>query len=202
MPIPPPPAAAERFTALLHQMSLAVASRTGWALTLQIIAHIITRISGIRQRFADLAARIAAGTYRPRRPATTPRACPGRLPPANKLPNRFGWLRPMIAETPAFAGQFDGLLHDPEFLALMAAAPAAMRRPIRSICWMLGVSPPPILALPPRPRPPVPPADPPARPGKNWPHDPRPRDRLGFYQGPPPLPSSANPLRTGRRNSG
>lgn len=225
MPNPPPPAAAERFAALLQQLSLAVAHRTGWALTHKIIALIITRIRGIKRRFADLAARVAAGTYRPRRRPAAPRARPGQLPPANPLPNRFGWLRPMIAETPAFAGQFDSLLRDPEIAALVAAAPAAVRRPLRSLCWMLGVAPPPVLALPPRagrPRPsppdpsppdlsppdlsppdlspPAPPAAPAAEAG--WPHDPRRRTRLGFYKGPPPPPSAARHGGPGRRTSG
>ena len=50
--------------------------------------------------------------------------------------------------------------------ALLEAAPASLRRPVRSLCRMLGLEPPPILALPPRPKRPVDPARPadPARP--------------------------------------
>ena len=40
------------------------------------------------------------------------------------------------------------LFQDPEMIALMQAAPGAMRRPIRSLCWMLGTTPPSILARP------------------------------------------------------
>ena len=44
--------------------------------------------------------------------------------------------------------------------ALLEAAPASLRRPVRSLCRMLGLEPPPILALPPRPKRPADPARP------------------------------------------
>jgi hypothetical protein len=54
------------------------------------------------------------------------------------------------------------MLGDPEIKALLEAAPAAMGRPIRSLCWMLGIDPPAILARPPRPRRPRPKKEKPA----------------------------------------
>jgi hypothetical protein len=80
-----------------------------------------------------------------------------------------------------FAGMLDGLLHDPEMVALMQAAPAAMGRPIRSLCRMLGVHPPPAVALPRRK-----PAQRAQR--EKPPPDPYPKTRLGFHKGLPPLP--------------
>ncbi len=198
MPAPPSPTAAERFATLARIVSETVANRTGWALTLTLIAAIIARIRGIKWRIADLAERIGAGKFTPRRAAAAPRTRPGRRPPNNPLPNRFGWLRPMIAETPQFAGMLDALLHDPEMVALMAAAPAAMRRPVRSFCWMLGVRPPSILALKPRPEPQ--PAEPPSSSASKTP--PHPRTRLGFFRRPPPPPSVAGEPAPCRQKSG
>ena len=180
MPTPQPCPAAERFAVLLQCVSQAVAKRTGWALTHLLIALIVSRLRTIKWRFARLAARIAAGTSKPRAPRENAAEQP-RPAPRDPLPRKFGWLRPLIPETVMFAGMLDGLLQDPEMVALMAAAPLAMRRPIRSICRMLGVRPPPMLAPPPRRRP-----APRARPEKP-PPDPYPKTRLGFHKGLPPL---------------
>ena len=82
-----------------------------------------------------------------------------------------------------YRSQLEHLLRDPEMAALLAAAPTAMRRPLRSLCRILGLPPPPILALPPRPKPP--PASAPA--AKRQKPPPLARSRLGFHKGLPPL---------------
>jgi hypothetical protein len=187
MPQPPPCPAAERFGALLQYVSEAVGKRSGWALTPLLIGLIATRLRTIKWRFLHLAARIAAGTYKPpirsAAPRRNPAGQPRPAPPKDPLPRKFGWLRPLIVpETVAFAGLLHGLFQDPEMVALMQAAPDALGRPIRSLCRMLGVRPPPAVALPPR-RKPV------RRVREQPPPDPYPKTRLGFHKGLPPLSS-------------
>ena len=56
----------------------------------------------------------------------------------------------MLPEVVQYRGHLMDLLHDPEMVALIQAAPEAMGRPLRSLCRLLGLRPPPILAIPPR----------------------------------------------------
>jgi hypothetical protein len=192
---PPPHTPAERLAAMLLQLSQAVVlMRAGERLSQLLVSLITDKIRHLKQGFARLAARIEAGTYKPRRFAK-------RRPPASRkprtkspLPYKFGWLVPMFPDGNGYRNWLETLLRDPEMVALMAAAPASAARLIRPLCWMLRVEPPEILALPPRPRrvrdkPPKPPKPPPKPEGK-WPHDPRRRDKYGFYIGPPPEFSS------------
>jgi hypothetical protein len=162
---------------MLRWLSQAViAMHGGNRLTFQVIGPIIDRIRGIKQRFARLAARLAAGTYKPRRcTARGPRAAPNPRR-KNPLPQKFGWLIPLVPEAVVFRAQLENLLRDPAMAALMAAAPDAMARPLRSLCWMLRVDPPAIL---PRPRPrkraaPPPKTPPPARAAPPAPPPPQP----------------------------
>jgi len=185
---PPPPTPAERFADILWYLAQAVAAQTGWGLSLSLIALIITRIRETKQAFARLAARIAAGTYAPRRRSGPPRPPAVRKPrpPPNPLLRKFGWLLPLVPPAVVFGGQLDSLLRDPEMAALLAAAPVSLRRPLRSLCWMLRIEPPKILARPARPaqprtprpprprREPLPPYRPPTPPDapawmQNWP---------------------------------
>jgi hypothetical protein len=152
--------APERFASILFWLMHAVGAMSGGdRLSNFIIGCINIRLLRIKSRIAEIVAGIRAGTFAPRRPSSAePPSRPGRPPPQNPLPNRFGWLLPMVANNAAAAAnsQLHMLLQDPEMQALMAAAPAAMRRPLRSLCWMLAVEPPPILANPRRPRRPAP----------------------------------------------
>ncbi len=202
MNTPPIRPAAERFATLLGIVVKAVMKRTGWALTHNLIALILTRVQNIKRRVARLVARIAAGTYKPPVPREQKSADrPRPAPPKDPLPRTFGWLRPLITpDTIAFSGMLDSVLRDPEMVALMQAAPEAFGRPIRSLCRMFGIAPPPALALPPRRRRPRPPK-PPKPPMPKWPHDHRRRDRYGFYIGPPPMLGAASPLRAPRKKS-
>ena len=110
--------------------------------------------------------------------------------PSNPLPQKFGWLLKLVPEAVGYRSQLENLLRDPEMAALLAAAPTAMRRPLRSLCRMLGLPPPEILALPPRPKPPPPPPR-----AKREKPPPLARSRLGFHQGLPPLPPFMSSLR-------
>ena len=159
MPIATPtPTPAERFADILWYLAQAVVTRSAFGLSQPLINLIITRIRDAKQAFARLAARIDAGTYAPRRRASTPPRPPAvqkPRPPPNPLARKFGWLLPLVPGAVVFGGQLDSLLRDPEMAALLAAAPVSLRRPIRSLCWMLRVEPPDILPRPPaKPRPP------------------------------------------------
>jgi hypothetical protein len=75
----------------------------------------------------------------------------------------FGWVLPLIPpywNANGYGAALEGLLADPEMVALIEAAPVTLGRPLRSLCWMFRVKPPPILAPPKRPssRPTAPPA--------------------------------------------
>ena len=180
-------APAERLAALLLSLVRAVDSRrlTG-RLATPLFILIFNRIRGIKQIFGRLAVRIAAGRFSARCASKRPPAeQPHAKPPSrakNPLPRGVAWLIKLVPEAAAHASRLRSLLADPEMLALLAAAPAPMRRPLRSLCRMLGLPPPPILALPPRPRPP--PAPPAAKREKP---PPLARSRLGFHKGLPPL---------------
>jgi hypothetical protein len=174
----PPRTPAECFAALLTWLTRAVAARMGGEqLALSLIALIVERLRRIKQRFAYLAARVCDGLYTQRRRSARPPRRPGQPPPPpDRLPQKFGWLLPLVPEAAGYRSQLEHLLRDPEMAALLAAAPAPLRRPLRSLCRMLGVTPPPILALPAPP--PAPPAAPAAKPQA------------------PPLPSPSRPPRT------
>ena len=153
----PPLTAAERFADILWYLAQAVVTRSAFGLSQPLINLIITRIRDAKQAFARLAARIDAGTYAPRRRSSTPPRPPAGQkprPPPNPLARKFGWLPPLVPGAVVFGGQLETLLRDPGMAAILAAAPVSLRRPIRSLCWMLRVRPPDILARPAKPRPP------------------------------------------------
>ena len=149
MSIPPPRSPGECFATLLRCLGHAVVAMMGGErLSLQVIALIMGRIREINQGFARLAARLAAGTYKPRRyhgrKAAAPR--PRRRSP---VPQNFGWLLPLVPQAVQYRAQVEHLLlRDPAMAALIQAAPAPMARVFRPLCWMLRLEPPPILARP------------------------------------------------------
>jgi hypothetical protein len=68
----------------------------------------------------------------------------GRSPPApDPLPKKFGWLLKLERDAVVHRTHLERLLRDAEIAALMAAAPASMGRELRSLCHVLGVTPPP-----------------------------------------------------------
>jgi hypothetical protein len=191
----PPPTQAERFATLLAWLSQAVAAMSGGdRLSYALIGHIIGRIRFIKQRVARLAARIRDGRYAFRTVTVPRRGTKGPRRP-DPLPRKFGWLLKLVPEAVQYRGQLENLLRDPDMAALMAAAPASLARPVRSLCHMLGLPPPDILPPPADPRPPrtkPPPAapEPPPRPQPPARTTRPPRVRYVFgLRDPPPFPN-------------
>ena len=187
--MPNSPTPAERLAAILLQLSIAVDGRmlVGW-LARPLSFLILDRIRIISHAFIRLAGRIAAGRYVPR--TYDPRRQVEKRPRRpNPLPTEFAWLRQLAPEaTIAAAGYLEQLFADPEMAALLAAGPAPLRRPLRSLCRMLGVVPPPILALPARPRKSIPAREPKPRAAPERPKRP---SRVRYVFGlryPPPFP--------------
>ena len=181
-----PPTPAKRFASIINGLWMAVESRrlTG-RLAVPLMLLIVTRFAQIRQAFYRIADRIAAGKIAPRK-SGGPR--PGRRPGTpNRLPSTPAWLIRLVPEAAASASQLRHLFTDPEMMALLAAAPTATLRPLRSLCRMLDVELP--IPKPPRPARPKPPAK--AAPAREPPsRSSRPRYVFGLRY-PPPLPDPA-----------
>jgi hypothetical protein len=160
----------------------------GDRLTHRVIGLIADRIRVVNQRFRRLAARLAAGTYRPRRFARRRKPIDPKPRQKSPLPEQFGWLLQLVPQAIGASAQLEHLLRDPEMAALMAAAPASMARALRPLCWMLRVTPPPILARP-KPKAAPPEAGPPET---GAPPEARPPPEAG----PPPPPSQTRPPRS------
>ena len=178
-----PPTPAQRISSLLNRLIMAVDShRLTGRLAVPLALLIVTRLIDIRMRIARLAARLAAGPITPRK-SGGPR--PGRRPGTpNRFPTNPAWLIKLVPGAAASASQLRHLFTDPDMAALLAAAPATMLRPLRSLCRMLDVELPiPRPPRPARPKPPAKPAKPPSRPS-------RPRYVFGLRY-PPPLPDPA-----------
>ncbi len=110
------------------------------------------RVSRARQRliriFTNMAARLDSGlALRVNKPRPGRKSGP-RLAP---LPKSHAWLiRKMGYHAAAFGSQLDHLLAKPEYAALFAASPGAMRT-LRPIARLLGMTLPEPMRLPPRP---------------------------------------------------
>ena len=191
---PPPTSPVERLFAMLHRLLMDIGGRVSWSsLSPQVVALMHRRIQGNKFRIERIVGRIRAGTYRFRGRTAKPTTRSARpRPPPSLLPARFGWLLPLIPARPeeywhanAAREGLETMLNHPEMVALIEAAPVSLGRPLRSLCWMFGLRPPPSLARPrpapaaPMPkvkarRPPPLPARPPSRPDapawmQNWP---------------------------------
>ena len=166
---PPTHPLTERIAILLRGLTLKVAERSMWGPLSSVLLILIQgRIEAIKQRVRGIIGRLASGRYAPRRRSAAPAPRPGmrRAKPPGAVKYTKGWLVPLAPEAVQFRAQVLFLLQSPEMAALLAAAPGSLRRPLRSLCWMLGMPPPPSLAAP-RPVPPAPqaapsPAPPPA----------------------------------------
>ena len=176
---PPPTTPEGRFASILLALCHAVAGMGVQNLIANaLVVLIINRLRGIQQRVAHLVAQIQAGTFVPRRyPATRKPPTVTRPREPSKLPQKFGWLVPLLPASygNGYRSQLLHLFRDPEMAALFAAAPAALRRPLRSLCWMMRIDPPDIFALPQKPKPPRPPRAkkiPPAAPAAPKPEQP------------------------------
>jgi len=143
-----PGAPAERLTLIIDLLCRATAARiAGGRLAGPVILLIWTYLRRLQSRFVRLAARIEAGRAQARRRAT-PRA-PASRPRPPRLPRGVAWLVRLVPEAASGASQLQHLLTEPEMAALIEAAPQAGRL-LRPLCRMLGVAPPPALALPAR----------------------------------------------------
>jgi hypothetical protein len=163
----PTPSVFESLCGMLVRLIMDLGGRISWGRITRPEFNLVNRrMQEIRQSLDRTVARLRAGTYRPRRrTAGRPRAraSPGLRPqpPPGTPAQTFGWLLPLI---PARKGEYwhaNGLrgclelqLNHPEMVALIEAAPAAMGPPLRSLCWMFGLRPPPHLAPPRRAAPP------------------------------------------------
>jgi hypothetical protein len=153
---------------------------------------IMDRIRTINQAFARIAARIEAGRYVPRPPAATPRQRAGPHPrKKNPLPQGFAWLVKLVPATAVYGSQLQVLFAAPEMAALMAAAPGSLGRPLRSLCHMLGVLPPPILAPPSPVRPRIRPSKPERPPAEKRPKKPEKVRYVFGLRYPPPFKNPA-----------
>jgi hypothetical protein len=169
-PAPTPLPIAERLGVLLYHIGVTLAGRVSWTtLSPLLVARVCKRFRLIKWRFERIEALVSKGEYKPRRRSAT--ASPGARkpppPPPDPRMRQFGWLEQVLPDAAMRRGNFLALLRDPQMVALIEAAPVPLVRPLRSICWMLKLKPPPILALPPRPkkpRPSMPPPEPAAAP--------------------------------------
>jgi len=137
-----------------------------------LIGH---RLRDARDRLVRLAERVAAGwVYQPT-PRTPRKVAPrtdGR-PPRHPNPLTTGSHWALRAAPGPDAGAANNslylLLEEPEIAAVLAAAPVPAWRILRSVCWMLGVDKPLVLArLGPRPPKAPKPAKPPPPPPPPW----------------------------------
>ena len=162
----PNPTAPTRFSALVNYLATTVAGETGAnRIPLALFLLIRLRLGELIMRFQRAAFRVRDGLYLPRPDSPTPRKSPTQKAPRqpSKLPIQFGWLGRLIPDSGQPRGYLNRLLGDPEMMALLEAGPPAMVRSVRSLCWMMGLTPP--ANLPkgqPRRKKPAPPPPPPA----------------------------------------
>ncbi len=135
------------------QLYVAIAAPTALpVIPLETWTQLTHRLNRLARSFRALFAHYLAGTLittsRPSRAGTPdPRA------PAPRLPATNGWIGAHIAAAAPCAGGIEQLLHnEPEMRQFLSQAPQAGRL-LRPLCRMLGVTLPPYLRLPPRPKP-------------------------------------------------
>ncbi len=149
----PPQTATDRFALILGALCRAVAARgadkrgCGGLAAGPVLVLLWTRLRRMATRFAALAARVRAGTLPSPAPAGYRAASRPASPPPHRLPRGFGWLIRLAPEAACHGSQLRHLLSDPEFSALVSAAPA-LRRVLRPLCHMLGIEPAPSLTPP------------------------------------------------------
>jgi len=163
-----PPAApltpVQRLAGLMTHIALTLAGRVSWTtLPPLLVGRVTERFRRFKLRIERIASLVREGRYKPRNRPTPPRpAAPGaRTPPSTDPAMRtFGWLGQILPDMPPLRGGLLSVLRDPEMEALIRAAPIPVIPPLRSLCRMMGLPPPPILALPRKPNAPKAPKSP------------------------------------------
>jgi hypothetical protein len=148
---PPRPTPVEKLFGLVLWIIRVLDTRSMYGPFPRPLAQAIrARVQAISRLFRRIAEQVAAGTYVPRRlsgPRRPPTITRPRRP--GPLPREAGWLRNLLPEeAPNLAGNLYALLADPATAAVIEAAPGPLRRPLRSLCHMLALDPPPVLATP------------------------------------------------------
>jgi hypothetical protein len=147
------------FNALMRAVSVRV-NYGNQSLPPTLVAFIGLRLSRMRAFIYRIIDMIRDATYVPRqrKPLEEPRKTPEQKPkPSGWIPQKFGWLAALLGDdAPAFRAALRDMLRDPEIVKLIEAAPLTLGRPLRSLCWMLKLTPPEILTPPKRPRKPRP----------------------------------------------
>ncbi len=158
-PLPPPNLMRLLFNALMRAVSVRV-NYGNQSLPPVVTAFIGLRLGRMRAFIYRIIDMIRDGTYVPRqrKPLEEPRKTPEQKPkPSGWIPQKFGWLAALLGDdAAAFRGALRDMLRDPEIMELIEAAPITLGRPLRSLCWMLKLTPPEILTPPKRPRKPRP----------------------------------------------
>ncbi len=125
-----------------------------------LIARLHNRFARARRRLANLLALLAAGRL-PRtcapRPRPRPRISESARQPSLNYPRRRAWLVATFGyRIAAYGSHLEHLLRDPQTLATLAAAPPAILksagRTLRPLCHLFGITLPPPLQRPPRPK--------------------------------------------------
>ena len=115
--------------------------RASWPL-MMLICHYVRRT---QRRVRALVARIEAGTLRPPRPRTAPRAGPSteaKQRSHNPFPRLYGWLCVLMPyRAAAFGYQLNLLLDDPAVRPMIEAEPGRFGRLLRPLCRMVGADP-------------------------------------------------------------
>jgi len=155
-PLSPTASPAERFAWIIQRLTWVI-FRGNTQPLLPRVTYLIHRLMNrYNERFARLAAFVAAGKTkrvmppRPPRPADAPPLPPRAPRPASELPHGRGWMARLVPLHGAAAGQqIAFLLRDPEIKALVLSHPdfAPM---LRCLQRMLGGDIPPWMRLPPR----------------------------------------------------
>ena len=123
-----------------------------WAVT-----YLLAAIERLRRGAVDLLRKLEAGTYRPRKPGATHRACvtprAPRPAPAIRFPGFRGIVVDLIGtgRAPIDGPSLQDLLQDPALPGYVQACPALARR-LRPLCRLVGAEIPAWLRAPKRPR--------------------------------------------------
>ncbi len=141
MIFPAPLTVADRLARVLDGLCQAVAARSfRQAMATTMILLVWGRVRRVERQLQDLLARFAQGRLVVRTSLRMGGCGGSRRGIPNRLPRGFGWLLPLVPyQAAGFASQLQGVLAEPEMVALLAAAPQA-RRVMAPLCRMLGIA--------------------------------------------------------------